>query len=420
MTSKRFYWLKMQDEFFNRVEIKKLRKIAGGDTFTIIYLKMLLLSIRTEGVLTYEGLEVSFADELALRIDEDASNIKMTLAFLESHRLIMEIERDEMGNIQYFLKEAGANIGSESESAQRVRRHRLQEKEGSQKHLGCPNTLPLAEAKKVEITNDNEAGKQGSESVDNPQSAVDNTVDKYRALQCNKNVTVDNFSERPLQSNENATNPLQCNENLSALQCNKIVTLEKSREEKNREELHRNLNIENNKRDNNINNKLYINNIATNEKEDSGGSEASDTERSRQSILPKTNVLDKKAILEKFLKFVSYYPRATNKSAQLEAVWNRMLEFGIDPDDLVYAAFRYSAESKHTRIESRFIKNPSNFLKQETWKKYIPEKWKKCPRCRGEGAYKSEDGQLMILCSCKMRYADIHPFPAETGGRNGN
>ena len=35
-SGKRYYWLKLQDDFFKSKRIKKLRKIAGGDTYTII------------------------------------------------------------------------------------------------------------------------------------------------------------------------------------------------------------------------------------------------------------------------------------------------------------------------------------------------------------------------------------------------
>ena len=44
MAGKRYYWLKMEENFFNDKRVKKLRKIAGGDTYTIIYLKMMLSS----------------------------------------------------------------------------------------------------------------------------------------------------------------------------------------------------------------------------------------------------------------------------------------------------------------------------------------------------------------------------------------
>ena len=44
--NRKYYWLKLKDDFFKSRVIKKLRKIAGGDTYTIIYLKMQLLSIK--------------------------------------------------------------------------------------------------------------------------------------------------------------------------------------------------------------------------------------------------------------------------------------------------------------------------------------------------------------------------------------
>ena len=45
---KRYYWLKLPDDFFRQKPIKKLRKIAGGDTYTIIYLKMLLIAMKQD------------------------------------------------------------------------------------------------------------------------------------------------------------------------------------------------------------------------------------------------------------------------------------------------------------------------------------------------------------------------------------
>ena len=50
--AKRYYWLKLPDGFFRQKAIKKLRKIAGGDTYTIIYLKMLLVAMKQDGRLS--------------------------------------------------------------------------------------------------------------------------------------------------------------------------------------------------------------------------------------------------------------------------------------------------------------------------------------------------------------------------------
>ena len=68
--NKRYYWIKLKEEFFTDKRIKRLRKISGGDTYTIIYLKLLLLSLKDEGKLYYDGVESDFTKELALTIDE--------------------------------------------------------------------------------------------------------------------------------------------------------------------------------------------------------------------------------------------------------------------------------------------------------------------------------------------------------------
>ena len=47
--AKRYYWLKLKADWFSDKRIKKLRSIAGGDTHTIIYLKMMVLSLKDGG-----------------------------------------------------------------------------------------------------------------------------------------------------------------------------------------------------------------------------------------------------------------------------------------------------------------------------------------------------------------------------------
>ena len=131
--AKKYFWLKLKTDFFSQKEIKKLRKIAGGDTYTIIYLKMQLLSIKNEGKLFFEGVEESFAEEIALELDEDVENVRVTLLFLEKHNLIELVNTDE-----YVLPATVEAIGSESASATRVRRHR--ESKEKQKALQC-NTI---------------------------------------------------------------------------------------------------------------------------------------------------------------------------------------------------------------------------------------------------------------------------------------
>lgn len=132
--AKRYYWLKLKADWFSDKRIKKLRSIAGGDTHTIIYLKMMLLSLKDEGKLYFEGVEDNFASEIALALDEDAENVKLTLAFLQRHGLI-EIGDDD----EYQLTEVPTIIGSETASAMRVREHRERKKQaaGNDRLLQC-------------------------------------------------------------------------------------------------------------------------------------------------------------------------------------------------------------------------------------------------------------------------------------------
>lgn len=117
--AKRYYWLKLKEDFFNDPRIKKLRRIAGGDTYTIIYLKLMLLSLQNDGVLSYEGIEESFTEEIALTIDEDPQNVSVTWAFLKAQKLIEEIT-----DTSILLSKVPEMIGSETDKAEIMRRAR--------------------------------------------------------------------------------------------------------------------------------------------------------------------------------------------------------------------------------------------------------------------------------------------------------
>lgn len=121
--NKKYYWLKLKDDFFKQKEIKKLRKIAGGDTYTIIYLKMQLLSLKTDGILVFEGIENNIVEELALELDEDVENVKVTWLYLEKHGIV-----EPINNEQFLLPKTIELIGSETSVAARVRKFREKQK----------------------------------------------------------------------------------------------------------------------------------------------------------------------------------------------------------------------------------------------------------------------------------------------------
>lgn len=121
--TKRYYWLRLQDDFFRSKRIKKLRKMDEGDKMVIIYLKMQLMSLQDDGILTYTGVEESFEEELALDIDEEVEDVKKAVSFLRKHELLEEIDKHT-----YELPYTKANIGSETDAAARMRKLRAKKR----------------------------------------------------------------------------------------------------------------------------------------------------------------------------------------------------------------------------------------------------------------------------------------------------
>lgn len=139
---KRYFWLKLYDDFFGSLRIKKLRKMAGGDTFVIIYLKMQLKAMKTDGVITFRGLEKDIVDELAIDLDEEPDNVRITVAYLLSCGLA-----ESSDHLDLFLPYAVANTGSETASTQRWREWKARkENVGSVLDSNKTPTLPQQNA----------------------------------------------------------------------------------------------------------------------------------------------------------------------------------------------------------------------------------------------------------------------------------
>lgn len=148
--AKRYYWLKLPDDFFRQLPIKKLRRIAGGDTYTVIYLKMLLLSLKQEGRIYFEGVEENFSEELALELDEEEENVEVTVRFLLAHGLMKLVDETE-----YVLTQCSEMVGSESSSAERMRR--LRNNKASQCDRSVTQPLHISDVEKEkEIEKDKE------------------------------------------------------------------------------------------------------------------------------------------------------------------------------------------------------------------------------------------------------------------------
>jgi len=105
----KYFYLKLPKNWFKNARIKKLRKLAGGDTYTIIYLKLMLLSMNYNSTLIYEGIENTIEEELALKIDEEVEDVRLTVSYLASCGLWQEGKEGDV-----VLPEVNGMVGSET------------------------------------------------------------------------------------------------------------------------------------------------------------------------------------------------------------------------------------------------------------------------------------------------------------------
>ena len=122
-TPKRYFWLKLQSTYFNQLEQKKMKKQEHGKDMQIVYLRMMLLSLDKGGYIYYQGVYDSLEEELSEEFDEPVEIIKETLDYLRENNMISIDE-----NFDCFVPESLKLTGSESYSAERMRKKRQKEK----------------------------------------------------------------------------------------------------------------------------------------------------------------------------------------------------------------------------------------------------------------------------------------------------
>lgn len=148
--TKRYYWLKLKKDFFEQKMIKILKTFEKGDKMILAFLKIELHSLENDGYIYYENMLPTFEQELSIAIDEDIEIVRETLEMLIKFRAIEK--KDEKA---YYIKALEDCIGSESESARRVRKKREMEK-CNDEALHCNTEIEKEKDTEKEIDSDKE------------------------------------------------------------------------------------------------------------------------------------------------------------------------------------------------------------------------------------------------------------------------
>lgn len=138
MTSaKRYYWLKLDENFFNDDTIAWLEEQENGKDYIIFYLKLCLSSLKDDGsLIRYVGdkLIPYEVKSLAKLTNTSPDTVAVAIKTFREYGLIDIAETGEI-----FMSQINEMIGSETENAKRVRKHRAKKAlEGkSYKALHC-------------------------------------------------------------------------------------------------------------------------------------------------------------------------------------------------------------------------------------------------------------------------------------------
>jgi len=122
--NKRYYWLKLNENFFDREEIKVIENMKNGKDYIIFYLKLLLKSIKTEGELRFRDVIPYTPEMLAAITNTDIDTVRVAIDLFTKLDL-MEIWDD--GTL--FMSETQNMIGSETGWAKQKRIQRQKNKE---------------------------------------------------------------------------------------------------------------------------------------------------------------------------------------------------------------------------------------------------------------------------------------------------
>ena len=122
MQNKRYYWLKLKNDFFEGDEINWLEEQENGAVYILFYLKLCLRSLRSDGVLMRRvgKMEIPYdTKKLAEITGTPLPAAETAMALLTSAGLV---EVQENGAL--FMPQMEDMTGSETEKAAVMRKHR--------------------------------------------------------------------------------------------------------------------------------------------------------------------------------------------------------------------------------------------------------------------------------------------------------
>ena len=122
-TTQRYYWLKLQENFFERDEIKIIESMPNGKDYILFYLKLMLKSINDSGRLMFKNA-IPYTPEMLSTITR--TNIDVVRVAVDTFIGLGLMEKLDDGAL--FMGEVNKMLGTETEYAKKKREYRTEKK----------------------------------------------------------------------------------------------------------------------------------------------------------------------------------------------------------------------------------------------------------------------------------------------------
>jgi len=186
--NRRYYWLKLQETFFEDDTIDFIESQENGEKYVVFYLKLCLKALKNEGKL------IRYVGELLMPYDEvgiakltktDIDTVRSALILFTNIGLIKRLESGEI-----YLTQLDELIGTETSAAQRKRKQRINEK----MKLECDNVTPMSQIGHTDIDIEIDKDKELDKDISKKATAKADKFSEEDYKRC-MNIYYENRSE---------------------------------------------------------------------------------------------------------------------------------------------------------------------------------------------------------------------------------
>lgn len=172
MANKKYYWLKLKEDFFEEDAISWIEEQENGKDYCLFYLKLCLKSLKTNGLLIRNvgSMLVPYDIKTLARVtNTEPDTVRVAMELFKKIGLVQILENGEI-----YISELQNMVGSETSKAQLMRNKRQKDKKVIES--GNNVTLMLPDSYLNEENRYTEIEKEIEKEIDIEQQHIDKVV----------------------------------------------------------------------------------------------------------------------------------------------------------------------------------------------------------------------------------------------------